>query len=323
VGVTVNAAVVVSGDRPPRYLPFELPPVSDGQVVVSMEAAALSPRARSGAAGLHYSSEPGQTPTVAGIDGVGTLADGRRVYALALDGPMGTMAEACVVAADQCIPVPDGADAVSIAAAMIPGLSAWAALAVRVPRPLAARVLVLGATGVAGNLAVQIARLFGAEQVVAAGRDPQRLAALSDLGADSLVSLAGEPDEVAQRLRREAGDVDVVLDYLWGSVTEQAMAAILTTGRAADQPLHWVEIGSMAGPSIYVPSAALRSRDLRLVGSGQGSVPGQVLLGLLPDLMAALTEARLAVDAAPVALRQVESAWDAPHPDGRRTVFVV
>jgi hypothetical protein len=114
-----------------------------------------------------------------------------------------------------------------------------------------------------------------------------------------------------------------VLDYLWGSVTEQAMAAILTTGRADDQPLHWVEIGSMAGSHLSLASAALRSRDLRLVGCGQGSVPGHVLIGLMPDLLSALTDGRLVVDAAPVALREVGSVWDAPRSDGRRTVLVV
>jgi NADPH:quinone reductase-like Zn-dependent oxidoreductase len=319
----VRAAVVESPDRPPVYGDVELPPAAPGQVVVAMEASALSPRTRSGASGSHYSSRPGQPPMVAGIDGVGTLPDGQRVYVLALDGPMGTLAERCVVDADRCVPLPDGADAQAIAAGMIPGISSWAALRLRARLQPGQRVLVLGATGVAGTLAVQVARALGAGRVVAAGRDPRRLAALRGRGADAVVSLVGEPDEVAAQLRHDAGDVDIVLDYLWGPVTEQALGAILTTGRDPDQALHWVEIGSMAGTSISLPSAALRSRDLRLVGSGQGSVPGRTLLGLLPELMAAFADGTLAVETTPAPLRDVEALWDASGDDGRRIVFTI
>lgn len=182
-------------------------------------------------------------------------------------------------------------------------------------------MLVLGATGVAGGLAVQIARDRGAGRVIGAGRDPERLEALGRLGADEVVSLAGDPEQVAERLRLEAGQVDVVLDYLWGSATEQALGALLPS--RDDRPLRWVEIGSMAGPTLTLPSAALRSRDLHLLGCGQGSVGGRALLELMPALIEAFAEGRLAVEVDAVALGEVEAAWGRPGRPGRRTVFTI
>jgi NADPH:quinone reductase-like Zn-dependent oxidoreductase len=317
----MRAAVIESPDRPPRYGEVETPIPGPGQVLVHMQAAALSPRARSGAAGRHYSSVPGQSPAVAGIDGVGTGPDGRLVYVLALDGPMGTMAEQCVVDADRCVPVPEEADALAVAAGMIAGISSWAALTLRAPLQPGQSVLVLGATGVAGGLAVQIARALGAGRVIGAGRDPERLEALVGQGADEVVSLVGDPDQVAERLEGAAGQVDVVLDYLWGPATEQALGALLAS--RGDQPLRWVEIGSMAGSTLVLPSAALRSRDLHLVGCGQGSVGGRALLELMPDLVAAIAGGQLRMDVSAVPLAQVESTWEAPAPSGRRTVFTI
>ncbi|WP_425824701.1 zinc-binding dehydrogenase [Streptomyces fractus] len=116
-------------------------------------------------------------------------------------------------------------------------------------------VLVLGATGNAGRLAVQIAKLLGAERVVGAGRSPERLHLLKDLGADAVVPLDGSGEEVTNMLGREAGDVDVVLDCLWGRPTEQAIPAILIARTDRSKALHWVQVGSMASQGISLSSA--------------------------------------------------------------------
>ncbi|HEV7722931.1 MAG TPA: zinc-binding alcohol dehydrogenase family protein [Iamia sp.] len=319
----MKAAVVITPDRPPQLREIEPPQPTGGSVVASMHAAALSPRTRSGAAGTHYTSDADAPPVIAGIDGVGTLPDGRRAYVLALDGRMGTMAEQCLVDPRRCVPVPDGATSEAVAGGMIAGISSWAALTLRTAFRPGQEVLVLGATGTAGTLAVQIARAFGAGRVVAAGRDPGRLAALADQGADAVVPLTGSPDEVADALVEQARTVDVVLDYLWGPVTEHALTTLLRARPHADQPLHWVELGSMAGPTITLPSAALRSRDLRLIGSGQGSVGGAALLALMPELMATIADGTVVVDTIAVPLDEVETRWDAPDPAGRRLVFTI
>jgi len=319
----VKAAVVVSPDRAPQFRDIELPSPPQGTVVASMQAAAVSQRARSGAAGTHYTSQPDGSPQVAGIDGVGVLPDGTRAYVLALDGPMGTMAEQCLVDPRLCVPVPDGATSIAVAGGMIEVISSWAALHQRATLQPGQDVLVLGATGVAGNLAVQIAKARGAGRVVAAGRNPQRLAALADRGADALVSLAGSADEVAAALSEEARNVDIVLDYLWGPVTEHAMGAILRARDRDDHTLHWIEIGSMAGSAISVPSAALRSRDLRLLGSGQGSIGTPALLDLMPQLMVAIADGTIVVDTTEAPLSDVEARWNTANDDGSRTVFTL
>src|SRR6185295_16173877 len=129
-----------------------------------------SPRVRSGASGRHYTSR-GALPLVPGLDGVGRLPDGRRIYFLALDETFGTMAERALADSRLAVPLPEGVGASAVAAAMIPAISSWVALTTRVNLQRGQSVLVLGATGVGGGLAVQIAKHLGAGRVIAAGRD--------------------------------------------------------------------------------------------------------------------------------------------------------
>lgn len=246
-------------------------PSGPQEVAVDVLAAGLHPRVRSGASGRHYTST-GALPLVPGVDGVGCLPDGRRVYFLALDSDHGTMADRTVVDRGRCVPLPDGAHAATVAAAMNPAMSSWVGLRLRAQLTPGQNVLVLGATGNAGQMAVQIAKRLGAPQVIGAGRDPKRLAALSDHAADAVVSLAGDREQVLFALGEAAGDVDVVIDYLWGEPSELVMAGLLSHRTASDRPLTWVQIGAIAGPKLELPSAALRSNDLRILGSGQGSV---------------------------------------------------
>jgi NADPH:quinone reductase-like Zn-dependent oxidoreductase len=129
----IHAAVVRSFDTPPRYEPFDLPaPSGAGHARVDVLAVGLHPRVRTGAAGRHY-MDTGRLPMVPGVDGVGTLADGRTVYFVADDGLVGPMATRTVIDTRRCVALPDGADAVRIAAAMNPAMSAWLALRRRVP----------------------------------------------------------------------------------------------------------------------------------------------------------------------------------------------
>jgi NADPH:quinone reductase-like Zn-dependent oxidoreductase len=314
------AAVVSSFDRPPRYEEHPDPAPAGDQVLADVLAAGLHPRVRSGASGTHYTSD-GQLPLIPGVDGVARLPDGRTVYFVAEDDAPGTMAERALVDPRRCVPLPDGADPVVVAAAMNPAMSSWVALRRRIQFRPGQSVLVLGATGNAGQMAVRIAKLLGAERIVAAGRDPERLGRLAGLGATDVVSLAGDPDQVAGQLGKAAGDVDVVLDYTWGAPTEQAIPAVLTrrTDRAA--ALDWIQIGSTAGPDITLPSFVLRAADLRITGSGQGSVTAAGIVAELPSLIEQFTSGALSADALPVPLAQVEETWTAPVEPGRRVAF--
>jgi NADPH:quinone reductase-like Zn-dependent oxidoreductase len=317
----MHAAVVRSFDLPPRYEPFQTPePNGEHEIAIDVLAAGLHPRVRSGAAGSHYTSTDA-LPLVPGIDGVGRSADGQLLYFVAFDSPFGTMAERTVIDRRRSAPLPQNANVSAIAAGMNPGMSSWVALRRRIPFSAGQRVLVLGATGNAGHMAVQIAKFLGASHVTAAGRDAGRLERLASLGADETVSLAGEPNEVAHALEAAGSNVDVVIDYLWGSVTEQAIPAIVNGRAERDKPLRWIEIGSMAGATIALPSAALRAANLQLLGSGQGSVTTAGIVAELPELAQQITAGTFVVDPVPTPLSEVEAAWNAPTAPGQRIVF--
>src|SRR4051812_28391523 len=222
----VHAAVVRSFDNPPRYEPFDLPaPSGSDQALVDVLAVGLHPRVRTGASGSHYTST-GRLPMVPGIDGVGRRVDGQLVYFVADDELVGPMATRTVIDTRRSIVLPDGADVVKIAAAMNPAMSAWVALRRRVPIEAGQSVLVLGATGNAGQMAIQVAQLLGAGRVVGAGRDQTRLATLPAIGADETVALTDDADATAAALAAAACEVDLVLDYLWGRPAGDAIMAL-------------------------------------------------------------------------------------------------
>jgi hypothetical protein len=198
----MRAAVVTSFGRPPACQDFPEPtPTKSTEFLVDVLAAGLYPRVRAQAKGSHYTSSE-ELPLVPGIDGVGRGPDGTLRYFLLPDTTMGAMAERTVIDLRRSVVLPEDTDPIRVAAAMNPAMSSWLALRQRITIEPGQCVLILGATGNAGQLAVPIAKHLGAGQVIGAGREPGRLAVLRDLGAEATVSLAG--------------DVDVVLDYLWG-----------------------------------------------------------------------------------------------------------
>jgi NADPH:quinone reductase-like Zn-dependent oxidoreductase len=303
----MKAAVVSSFGTHPRYADFPVPaPAGDHDMVIDVLAAGLHPRVRSQADGSHYTST-GELPLVPGIDGVGRGADGLLRYFILPDTRAGAMADQTVIDTRRSIVLPPGSDPIAVAAAMNPAMSCWVALRQRVPFQAGQDVLILGATGNAGQMAVQIAKLLGAGQIIAAGRDAGRLAGLPALGATATVQLDG--DGVARRLGQAAGDVDVVIDYLWGQPAATAMAAIVTGRADRGKPLTWIEIGSVAGAVAPVPSAALRAARLQIVGSGQGSVSTRDILAELPALAGEITRGTFGIGARPTPLADVEQAW--------------
>ena len=315
----MKAAVVSSFDSAPRYQDFGVPvPAGDDEVLVDVLAAGLHPRVRSQADGSHYTSSD-ELPLVPGIDGVGRAPDGTLRYFILPDTTMGAMAEQTVVDLRRSIVLPPDSDPVRIAAAMNPAMSSWVALRQRVSFQAGQDVLVLGATGNAGQMAVQVAKRLGAGQIIAAGRDTGRLAALPALGATATVPLGLE--DTADRLAKIAADVDIVLDFLWGQPAVDAMIAIITNRADRGQPLTWIQIGSVAGPTAEIPSAALRAARLQLVGSGQGSVSIREYLAELNVLAQEVAAGTIAVDARPVPLAQVEEAWAATATN-RRLVLI-
>jgi len=212
----MHAAVLQTIGTLPRYEEFQEPVVdSDGEVIVHVHAASLKPVDKQLASGSHYASR-GELPRVCGSDGVGHLDDGQRVFFGGPRPPHGAMAQRTVVPRAFTFPVPKNVNDETAAALPNPGVSAWLSLAYRAKLVRGENVLILGATGVTGKLAVKIARLLGAARVVAAGRNQQALHALHDLGADATISLALPARELNEAFVREAGQsgFQVVIDYV-------------------------------------------------------------------------------------------------------------
>jgi NADPH:quinone reductase-like Zn-dependent oxidoreductase len=313
----MRAAVVSSFDHPPRYGTIPTPePTGEHEILVDVLASGLHPRVRSAANGTHYTSTD-ELPLIPGIDGVGRTPTGELLYFVLPETSLGAMAEHTLVDRRRSVPLPLDSDPAAIAAGMNPGMSSWIALRRRIDFEPGQRVLVLGATGNAGQLAVQIARHLGAGHVIAAGRDPERLATLPGLGADVTVSLADD-DEA---LGAVAEDVDVVIDYLWGAPAERAITALITHRTDRGRSLDWIQIGSVAGPIAAIPSAALRAANLRIMGSGQGSVTTSAIVSELPALAAEITAGTLTINTTSVPLSDIEATWDEPVAAGTRIVF--
>jgi NADPH:quinone reductase-like Zn-dependent oxidoreductase len=224
-----------------------------------------------------------------------------------------------------CVPVPDAVDDISAAALPNPALSSWLPLVWRAQLKPSETVLILGATGVAGKLAVQIAKHLGAGRVVAAGRNMHVLETLPDLGADAIIPL-GQPDrELTAAFVREASQrpFDIILDYVWGHPTAVLLDAL--TGhdlKAESSRIRLIEIGEMAGPTISLSAAALRSSGIEIYGSGGGSIPHTAIFETFPNLWALAAAGTLRIDTESVSLADVETAWQRQNVSGRRVVII-
>lgn len=315
----MKAAVVTGPNRVPVYQDFTDPKPQQGGELVTVTAAALTHLTKRLASGAHYAAE-GAFPMVVGVDGVGRTQDGRRVYFVKPDAPFGAMAETTLVSAGNCVEVPDDLDDVAAAALANPGMSSVAALKSRAGLRPGETVLVNGATGAAGTMAVQIAKHLGAGKVIATGRNTVALERAAALGADVTINLLRQDLSAALTELFSSDGVDVVLDYLYGELAEVLLGAI---GRASGigRPIRYVVIGGVHAQQITLPSALLRAVPLAIMGSGIGSVPWPDIIGAVRDVLTTARQAHLHIDATAVPLSQVSETWNADT--GRsRVVFV-
>ena len=201
-------------------------------------------------------------------------------------------------------------------------MSSWVALTKRVQLQRGQSVLVLGATGCAGQLAVQIATYLGAARVIAVGRDVDALEHTRSIGADHTVRLTGVAAADARAVAEVASEVDIVLDYLWGSVTSVLLPTICQHRQDESRALHWVLIGSVAGDEIPLSAVLLRKRNIYILGSGQGASTTTEMFSVAADIIAAFAAGRLDANVRNVALADVAAWWSAPLASGERVVFI-
>ncbi len=314
----MEAAVVFDLNEGPIWADFTEPQPAAGYTLIDVRAAAISHVVKGRASGRHYSFD-GTLPFVVGIDGVGMTSDGQRVYFAFPSAPFGSMAQRAPVALQNCLPLPDALDDISAAAMANPGMSAWAALVKRAQFQAGETVLINGATGSAGQLAVQIARYLGAKKIIATGRNTQALAALA---ADECIDLTADEQTLnAQFATASAGQIDVVVDYLWGRSAE-LLLPMLAKYTPGDKPVRYVQVGSLAGADIALNGAVLRAAPLQLMGSGIGSLTMPQLLAATGEMLQAAVPGHFTIATTPLPLRDVAAAWPRDNSQ-KRTVFTL
>ena len=318
----MRAAVLREIGKLPRVEEFPEPTHGDGEVLIHVSAAALKPVDRQLASGKHYAS-PRELPVVCGSDGVGRTDDGARVFFGGPRRPYGSMAERTVVRRAQCFQIPETVDDETAAAITNPAMSAWLSLTQAAKLQPAETLLILGATGVTGRLAVQIAKILGARRVVAAGRNKAILDSLHDFGADAVIPLDLERQELIEAFRREAGQegFNVIIDYLWGPPTEALLAAIARSEFAFAGPeTRLVEVGESAGPTITLPAAVLRSAALTIRGTA-GIPTLDVLAAAFQQVMSCVASGALRIEFERISLADIEGAWERDPKAGRPVVI--
>lgn len=322
----MKAAVLHQFSSLPRYEDFAEPIAGDGDTIVHVKAVALENFDKMAAEGIHYSSKRmfPQFPAIVGHGGVGALSDGKLVAFGGTKPPHGTMAELAVIPkefAAYISPVPDGVDAALAAALPSSALTSYLPLRWGAKLQPGETVLIQGATGVSGKLAVQIAALLGAGKIVATGRDESTLRSLSDLGASAVIDLKQPDAEVCDALTREAGDgYDVILDFLWGHPTELLFRTLTPTEVGfARRRTRYVQIGQAAGASITFLAEALRTSGLEL--TGVGNVAPGMLAESLAQIWTWVRERKLTMEVEKMNLSQVTEAWQRKT-SGQRIVIV-
>ena len=306
----MKAAVLHKLGSEPRYEDFAEPVAQDGEALVLVRAASLKSVDKQMAAGSHYAS-PKEFPAICGVDGVGTLEDGARMFFGGPRKPFGAMAERTIAPRAFCFPIPDAIDDATAAALPNPGISAYLVLTDNARLASGETVLILGATGVTGKLAVQIARLLGACRIVGAGRNREALGKLLELGADAVIQLDQAEDDLKKSFAREAGKdgFNLVIDYVWGKSTEVFLAALTQSEiTAIGAETRLIQVGESAAPVISLPAAVLRSRALTIRGTA-GIPPREALATAMKQVMDWAAAGQITIETEAVPLAQVQEAW--------------
>lgn len=309
----MEAAVLKDYGSAPEFGEFE-EPSADGRALVEVAVAGLNPVDHTIASGRFPGREP-PLPSVPGLEGIG-VAEGRRVYFDTPVAPFGSMGERTLVDREELIEVPDGvADGLAVSFG-ISGLAAWLALTWRAELQEGESVLVLGSSGVLGQIAVQGARLLGAGKVVAAARDTGSLDhARHVLGADAVVELAGEGD-LGERFKEAAGGgFDVVVDPLWGEPALAALGALNVEGRL-------VQIGNSAGESVELPTRAFRNQLGRIIGHTNFKASRELKREAFSAMCRHALAGELEVEIEGVPLREIGEAWNRKSPHRKLVIEI-
>jgi NADPH:quinone reductase-like Zn-dependent oxidoreductase len=320
----MKAAVMYQKGELPQYVDFPEPKVqNEDEVLVTVKAVAIKHFDKGTASGKHYSSEkPQEGGRVIGGDGVCLLEDGTRVYGI---GVSGMLAEKATIEKSRMVKLPEGVSDAEAAALANAIMGAAMGLKFKADIQPGDVVLINGATGFTGRVAVQIAKYYGAKKVIATGRNEQSLQDLLALGADEVISV-NQTDEAFLTQIKAIQPIDVIIDYLWGHTAELILKSLMGKGSFTHKT-RFVSIGSMGGDLIQLSAANLRSVDLQLTGSGLGSWSKpqvrELLTSILPEMFQLAAEGKLKVEIIEVKLEGIADLWNLDVPGGKRLVVTI
>jgi NADPH2:quinone reductase len=318
----MKAAVLHKRGGVPRYEDFPGPVAAEGEVVIDVKAVAVENIDKMIAAGTHFASRQflAQLPAIPGFDGVGALGDGTLVGFTQPRMPYGALAEKTVVAEGHTVPVPEGIDP-AVAVVLASALTGFAIKTAAGFTP-GETVLVQGATGVAGRLAVKVAWLLGAGRIVATGRDDTALRDVLALGAHEVINTAVPDDQLTRAFADAAGDgYDVVLDFLWGRPAEILFKALVPTELKHVKPTRIVQVGESAGPTLTLAAESLRTSGVEIYGAAKG-LDGATMMDAYNQVVRWARGGSLTFDLETVPLSQIETAWQRTDLRGKRLVVL-
>ncbi|QBK77722.1 zinc-binding alcohol dehydrogenase family protein [Myroides odoratimimus] len=321
-------AVIVKekGQNPVYTTDFKPVEVSSSEeVLMKIKAVSIKNLDRAIASGKHYSvSTKPFAPFVIGTDGVGELPDGTMAYGFGLQG---MLSEYAIVDKNQLVPLPKGID-LAMASAMPNALmGSVIAMVVRARLQKGEVVLINGATGVTGQVAVQMAKHYGASKVIVTGRNEEALSSLKELGADEVISLHQNKETLVTAFSQvhQETPIDVVIDYLWGDSASAILSALKGKGKYQHRT-RFVNVGAMSGDMMELSSSILRGTDIMLLGSGIGSWTDEEMVRffkvLLPEAFDLAVAGKLRLETVSYPWQEISEVWDIPLSSGKRLVMI-
>ncbi|WP_426481305.1 quinone oxidoreductase family protein [Chryseobacterium sp. R2ACT005] len=320
----MKAAVVFEKGSIPQYADFPEPEVQENEILVSVKAASIKNLDKARAGGNHYSTENQEyQPTIIGTDGAGYLENGNKVYFFSKKG---TVSEKAAADKKMIIPIPEELD-FSLAAALPNAVMGSAmALKFKAGLQLGNTVLINGATGITGRIAVQIAKIYGAGRVIVTGRNEKSLESLLELGADEVISLKLDDHDFKQKIKEvhQETPIDIILDYIWGHSVEMILSAFKGDGTFSHKT-KLVTIGGMSGDTVQLSSQILRGTDIQISGSGLGSWTKEesalLFSEIIPEMYQAAVKGKIKMETEEVDIKNIEAVWNAEIQSGKRLVI--
>ncbi len=321
----MKAAVVFEKGSIPRYADFPEPEITtDDEILVSVKAASIKNLDRARASGNHYSTEnEAHQPKIIGSDGVGYLENGSKIYFFSKKG---TVAEKAVADKKVIVPIPEALDLA--VAATLPNAVMGSAMGLKLKAGMQPgdTVLINGATGITGRIAVQIARLYGARKIIVTGRNEKSLEELLELGADEAVSLQLNDEDFRKKIKNihQETPVDIILDYIWGHSVEMILSAFKGNGTFSHR-MKLITVGGMSGDTIQLSSQILRGTDIQISGSGLGSWTNEesalLFSEIIPEMFQAAVEGKIKIETQEIDIKDIEAGWNAEIQSGKRLVI--